>query len=737
MECEIKPIEGGTVMSKRRVLLVVIVAVCLAAVSFGQAPNLISYQGRLVSSSGVPLASGTYDMDFILWDDQSVGTARYTEQHRTADAVTVTGGLFNVTLGGITAFPANLLQAYPQLWMEVVLDPTGTPETFSRVRVVSVPFALEAKHLEGVNATAAQLNELVGGGVTTLHSHPPGAHNHFAAVWSGANAGASGLSVTNTDTTANSSGLRGVSGAPQAGIASPVAAGLRGESSTAFGVIGMSDGTAGVWGSTFSTNGLMAGVYGVSYDVPQGVFGLSAMGNGVVGWSNDAAGSGANAANGVYGMTNSTDATEAGVYGLGAGACGVKGVSTDSYGVYGESTDWDGVRGVSTGAGIADNGVFGGTNSTDSGEAGVLGNSSDAACGVYGYNSGTGIGVRAYSLTSVGLYSESGGTDFTDYAIYGVQNAVWSNTPAIVGESADGNGVEGISTGAGYADNGVYGETNSTSSAEAGVYGLSTDASCGVYGRNTATGYGVRAYAAANNGVVGVSAGSSGGANQGVRGEAANGIGVYALNNTISYYNVFAYDSGIGNTAFGLGVHGKASFYNDVTFYGAKSGFVVDVAYNDGSEALERGDVVVISGAGAPVVGAIPVIKVRRASSAADSSVVGVVYKLYDPGEKLTPEEVAAGKATGGFVDGAAEIKPGQYLGIVTLGAFDGVKVENAADVKPGSVLTTSATSGKAAPAKSVTVEGVEMFSQTSVIGKALGAPDKDTGLVPIFVTIK
>jgi hypothetical protein len=75
------------------------------------------------------------------------------------------------------------------------------------------------------------------------------------------------------------------------------------------------------------------------------------------------------------------------------------------------------------------------------------------------------------------------------YIINMDHRAVSVNRPAIVGRSNDGNGVDGISYGAGYADNGVYGETNSTYQYEAGVFGYSTAAAAGVYGRSV-TGWG-------------------------------------------------------------------------------------------------------------------------------------------------------------------------------------------------------------------------------------------------------
>ena len=66
--------------------------------------------------------------------------------------------------------------------------------------------------------------------------------------------------------------------------------------------------------------------------------------------------------------------------------------------------------------------------------------------------------------------------------IFAVTNtSTATSSPSFLGQSAGGDGVRGISTGAGNADNGVYGETNSTSTSEAGVKGVSTGAAAGGY----------------------------------------------------------------------------------------------------------------------------------------------------------------------------------------------------------------------------------------------------------------
>jgi len=110
---------------------------------------------------------------------------------------------------------------------------------------------------------------------------------------------------------------------------------------------------------------------------------------------------------------------------------------------------------------------------------------------------------------------------------------------------------------------------------------------------------------------------------------------------------------------------------------GAKVGYVTDAALNDGSEPLETGDVVVITGAAAPLAGETPVIRVRKATAADGTAVVGVV----DQGVVMQrgPQDEAAVPGIAGheahLADGTA-IRSGEYLLIVTMGAYKGVKVD-------------------------------------------------------------
>ena len=116
-------------------------------------PNFINYQGKLTSTSGVPL-TGTYSMIFTIYEAESGGTSQWTE---TQSSVTVNKGIFSVILGsGADGNPEttgdnNPISPYvfydSNRWIGVKVgtDSEMTP----RQRLTSVPYAYSADNLGG------------------------------------------------------------------------------------------------------------------------------------------------------------------------------------------------------------------------------------------------------------------------------------------------------------------------------------------------------------------------------------------------------------------------------------------------------------------------------------------------------------------------------------------------------------------------------------------------------------
>jgi hypothetical protein len=297
----------------------------------------------------------------------------------------------------------------------------------------------------------------------------------------------------------------------------------------------------------------------------------------------------------------------------------------------------------------------------------------------------------------------------------------WVNGAFKVTNDQNGPSIWGVNTGGG---NAIRGDG----------YGVSI----GVYGEG-ATGYGVAGNSAGNDGISGgtsaagksgVYAHAHGAFNYGLFAESESGRGVYAIDggtNPDDSYAVYAQGDIYGTDdlvlADSLYVGGLA------TFSGGKVGYVVDIAQNDDAVSLEPGEVVVISGVGQAVVGDIPVIKVRRATAGEAGAVVGVVDQHYRPlHTKIQPAGHAEKKVESAVDNGV--ISPGEYLTVVTLGAFKAIRVDAAyGAITPGSLLVASPRPGYAMRATSP--------QPGTIIGKALGALETGTGIIPLILTLQ
>jgi hypothetical protein len=195
----------------------------------------------------------------------------------------------------------------------------------------------------------------------------------------------------------------------------------------------------------------------------------------------------------------------------------------------------------------------------------------------------------------------------------------------------------------------------------------------------------------------------------GVSGYSENGAGVYGEAGQFAWAGYFNGHVRIDGSV----VISDSLFAND------KSGYLFDIAFNDDTQPLSHGDVVVVTGVtGESVIGNIPVFTVRRATEAESPAVVGVVDRRY----------VSDENNRGRMEDSPAA--PGEYVGIVTVGAFQAVKVDATyGAIQPGDLLVSSPTPGHAMRAHNP--------ATGTVIGKALSPLDSGTGTVAVMVTLQ
>jgi hypothetical protein len=291
------------------------------------------------------------------------------------------------------------------------------------------------------------------------------------------------------------------------------------------------------------------------------------------------------------------------------------------------------------------------------------------------------------------------------------------NHSAIYGQSTTGYGVSGLTGGDNYPA--MYGSASGTGLGSHGLEGRMSGATASCVSTATECGSGLYATASGNAYAAHI--------------YGQNRSGIIDVQGDNTYYGLWIY-SLIAPNGNGLYTNGASYFADFVTFAAGKSGYVVDIALNDGGGALEKGDIVAISGYDAPVVGEVPVIRVRKASEANATGVIGVVDVLYEPCQATEP--LQAGQACGGFQGDVTTIQPGEYLGVVTLGAYEAVKVDaSAGPIRPGDLLASSTRAGFAMTATPLRVQGTSFFAPGTIIGKALGSLNSGTGTVPVFVS--
>jgi hypothetical protein len=256
-----------------------------------------------------------------------------------------------------------------------------------------------------------------------------------------------------------------------------------------------------------------------------------------------------------------------------------------------------------------------------------------------------------------------------------------------------------------------------------------------------------------------------------INGHSDNYRSVLAQNATTSWYALYA-DAPVASTV-GAHVNGDFSVTGDLVVSGSKAGYVVDIMQNADGANQQPGDVVTIVGNSPAVLGEIPVAMVKKASSAYDTGVVGVVDQAvyvpdaqtkatylaeqqaqkdvqarrqlaqaqadamgikFDPGSiPMPPMTISDKEGTLHAADGGAtSIATSGYANVVTLGAYKGVKVDASfGAVHAGDLLVSSPNPGYA-------MKATDMSKTTgTVIGKALGDLANGTGLVPVMVTLK
>ncbi|MBM3330571.1 hypothetical protein FJY68_01810 [candidate division WOR-3 bacterium] len=172
---------------KARILILVVTALCLVALAVDRAsvvpktapsqgpqdksygteaiavPQILSYQGKLTDTTGIPVPDGNYSVVFRLYTTPSGGSPIWNE----TQGVTTKAGLFSVLLGSVT--PIGSMPDAGAAYLAMAVD--GGAELTPRLRLASSAYAY-------LSSRAASADLLQGRDTAAF---APSGHNHDAA----------------------------------------------------------------------------------------------------------------------------------------------------------------------------------------------------------------------------------------------------------------------------------------------------------------------------------------------------------------------------------------------------------------------------------------------------------------------------------------------------------------------------------------------------------------------------
>ena len=116
---------------------------CIVCIAFADVPALINYQGKIADADGLPV-EGELSITFRIYDAASGGSSLWEE----AQTVMVLNGVYNTLLGSVSAFDEDLFDGAERYLSIQVGD---DEESSSRSQLVSTPYAMSAKYLDGLS----------------------------------------------------------------------------------------------------------------------------------------------------------------------------------------------------------------------------------------------------------------------------------------------------------------------------------------------------------------------------------------------------------------------------------------------------------------------------------------------------------------------------------------------------------------------------------------------------------
>jgi hypothetical protein len=173
------------------------------------APNIISYQGRLMNANAVPLSTSTASMVFEFYTAASGGSCVWSNSSATcasatARTVTLTDGLFSENLGDTTAgtpyaaITDDIFGNNAALFLQVTVNGEALSP---RKQIVAAPYALNSDTLDGLDAdtdgaTSSAIPALNSSGALVITGNPSGSSVSGGSVY--VNPASSDMSANDT-----------------------------------------------------------------------------------------------------------------------------------------------------------------------------------------------------------------------------------------------------------------------------------------------------------------------------------------------------------------------------------------------------------------------------------------------------------------------------------------------------------------------------------------------------------
>ncbi|HPW48174.1 MAG TPA: hypothetical protein PLJ97_02420, partial [Candidatus Saccharibacteria bacterium] len=119
--------------------------------------NYLNFQARILTSNGGVVPDGMYNVEFKLYNQDSGGSALWTETWTGSNRIRTVNGYISANLGSVNSFSSNI-NWDQELWITLNIGGTGASPSWDgemnpRMKVTGVPYAIAAGKLQVTNGS--------------------------------------------------------------------------------------------------------------------------------------------------------------------------------------------------------------------------------------------------------------------------------------------------------------------------------------------------------------------------------------------------------------------------------------------------------------------------------------------------------------------------------------------------------------------------------------------------------